>query len=218
MTTMDDHRSKRSIIRRVPTLLLVVVAIGSVPALWLIGRDMISLQLASTPDQRRVRESAIIDGLLHEVDRAEAMESEGNLILSSTSISQPCYTIQLSSVQKNEQFLPSSISRGTDYDINYQIIAVRVAAESYIRDDARYMDAIEKFTSLQASALRACIAASPFRDRCLAQTTHILGRSTERFNQRTVAFGLQIPIRSTPGDRYQRYCSALPMFVEPDPE
>lgn len=204
--------------RRALFVALLFVLLLSLPAIWLIGRDMISLQLASTPDQRRVRESAIIDGLLHEVNRAKAMESEGNLILSSRSISQPCYTIPLSSIQKNWQFLLSAISKGTDYDTNYQMIAVRVAAENFIRYDARYMDAKEKFTSLQASALRACIAVSPFRDRCLAQTTHILGRSTDRYNQQAVELGLQIPIRSDPGDRHQRYCNALPMFVEPDPK
>lgn len=211
MTTTDHPTSPRFIWRKLLLAALLVVFLFSLPAAWLIARDMMGVQFASTVDQRRVGGSAIIDGLMYEIDRADSID--GADALAAMSFNQPCYSVAMSSVRKNERFLPSAISRSGDYDINSQMVSVEVAASFHVRRSARYLDAKDKFSPFAASVLRACIAATPFGKTCLDHATDVLGRSAERFNQQSIEWGLQVPIRSTPSDRHQRFCRAVPMFV-----
>lgn len=207
--------SCRFIWRKLLLGVLLIVFLFSLPAAWLIARDMISVQLASTADQRRVTRSAIIDGLIYEMDRMNSIDSIDEAgVLTTMSFNQPCYSIAMSAVRTNERFLPSTISRDGRYDINSQMVAVGVAARFHVRNIARHLDAKDRFSPFAASALRACIAATPFRKSCLDHATDILGRSAKRFNQESIEWGLQVPIRSTPGDRHQRFCRALPLFVD----
>lgn len=217
MISLSTMRGSHRIIRTILIMVTVAFVIVCIPAAWLFGRDMLGLQLASSPEHSRRLRNAIFDGLIYEVERADVVGSGTNPV-SATSFDQPCYTIPISSVQRDEHFLPSAVSKDGNYDISSQIIGVRVAATFHARRTARLLDAQAKFTVSTASALRACIAATPFSKNCLNYTNRMLGQSGEAFDQQAIMWGLKIPVRTARDDRHQRYCDAVPLFVGPASE
>lgn len=221
MTTMDDHQSKRSILRRVLTLLLVAVAIGCVPALWLVGRDMVGLLLASSPEQKEDMEAVIIQGLVHELDRARSVDEAGSRPLATRVINQSCYAVRASAIRQDVQFQPSPLSKDGRYgddQLFYQMASVAISARRQSDSDLDKINVAATYDPLAASLLRSCIAATPFSGVCRSHAGRSIDRNLEQTNQRLVEWGILIPIKSSPGDPVKRYCDTLPFRLDIEPQ
>lgn len=219
MTAAELSKSPRSIWRRRLIVLLAVALLVCLPAAWLVGRDMISLLLASTPEQRQDMEAVIITGLVDEIDRARSVDEAGLRPMASRSINQSCYSVPSSAIKQDAQFQPSPISkdgRFSDNQLIYQMTSVAVAAFMQSHSDAYRIDAADKFDPFTASLLRACIAATPFSGACSRHAGRTIGRNQEQVNRRMVEWGLRIPIKSSPGDPIRRYCDTLPIRLDPE--
>jgi hypothetical protein len=207
---VGQQRPPRSFWRKAGFALAFMLLLACIPALWLIGRDVFRLAIASDRIERETYENQIIRSLLDEFDRANSVTGRNRFLLHSVPFPSPCYSLSFSEIRPNYQFLPSAVSRDGRYDLHYQSISAYSVASGSVFQIARNARAREGLSAFQASALRACIAATPFASSCITHVEKALIPIDAEFDRQAVRWGLKVPVRLPSGQR--GYCQAQPIF------
>jgi len=212
---VGQQRPPRSFWRKAGFALAFMLLLACVPALWLIGRDVIRLAIASDRTERDAYQSEITLGLLSEIDRTATIAGGGRTFVHLAVVPTPCYAVPVSAITAYDPLSSQVIADGVLSDFNFRLTAVGVAAKRYFRDVARFQHANRAFSPLQASALRACIAASPFASKCVGHVEGVLRQDDAEFERLAVEWGLMIPLRSDQRNGEVDYCQTVPLQLVP---
>lgn len=208
MVEVGLARPHRALLRKVGIALAALLFVACIPALWLMARDLIPLMRPATAGERIQYELVVHSGLLDELDRARLMGVGDAVTLHSTVDNPPCFSVAPSGIRPDKQLLPNSENDTGEYDIGQLLSAVQTYAQSGAIETARLAQAHKQFTVFGASALRSCIAATPFRSFCVNHAEETLARDNAEIRRLALRSKVQLPYRSPAGEIH--YCNVVP--------
>ncbi|WP_156420175.1 MULTISPECIES: hypothetical protein [unclassified Sphingopyxis] len=195
---------------RLLVVLFVIIAFDATPFIWLIARDMASVSFVSDKQVIEQRKKAIFAGLVDEVQRRQDIDHVPGFVLTSIILSYPsCETLVGGTIRidhKTSRTRPEPILRSRAEIAGFfrAIAPNRLAMRGY-----QINQASQAFGSLEASVIRACIAATPFQATCMENYQKAVADKGSRFEERLVELGFLKIVAGASSD-WPGYCYALP--------
>ena len=196
--------------RRLFVLLLLIVAMAATPFFWLVARDMASISFASDPQVVEQRKRVIVAGLVDEVQRYGDIDDMSGRVMTSIVLNYPsCETVVGGTIRidhKTKKTRPEPILRSRAEIAGFfrDIAPNRLAMRGY-----QINQASQALGSLGASAMRACIAATPFQTGCLETYQKAVADTGSHFEMGLVELGFLKVVDGASSDS-PGYCYALP--------
>ena len=197
--------------RRLLVVLLLIVAFAATPFFWLIARDMANISYASDKQVIDQRKRTIFVGLVDEVQRRWDIDNHmPSRTMASTVLNYPsCETVVGGEIRIDYQ--TSRIKTDPIYRNRAEVLGFfrTVAPNRLTMRGYEIGRALQAFGSLEASALRACIASTPFQDACIKRYEKIVAGRGSRFEEGLVELGF-LKVVDGAAASWPDYCYSLP--------
>lgn len=183
---------------------------AATPFFWLIARDMVSISFASDPQVVEQRKRVIVAGLVDEVQRHSDIDDMPGRAMTSIVLNYPsCETVVGGTIRidhRTTKTRPEPILRSRAEIAGFfrGIAPNRLAMRGY-----QIHQASQAFGSFAASAIRACIAATPFQAGCMENYRKAVADKGSDFEMGLVEVGFLKVVDGASSDS-AGYCYALP--------
>lgn len=196
------------------SILFLILAFVATPFFWLVARDMTSIWFAGDERTAAQRKSVIFIGLVDEVQRNRDIGRIPGSAMPSIMLSHPaCDTLVVGKIRTDYPTTSSTTGSDPIYRSRAEILDFfrTVAPDRLVMRGYRVGQASKAFGSFEASVLRACIAATPFQDMCMARYERAVAAEGQRFEDGLVELGF-LKVVSSPASRAPGYCYSLPQI------
>jgi hypothetical protein len=191
-------------------VLLLIVAFAATPFFWLIARDMVSVSFVHDKQVAEQRQRLIFAGLVDEVQRRRDIDHMPSRKMASIVLSYPsCETVLGGEIRIDHR--TAQTNRDPIYRNPAEVLEFfrTVAPNRLTMRGYEISETSRAFGNLEASALRACIAATPFQGGCIGYYEKTTAARGSRFEDGLIALGfLKVVDGATAGPR--DYCYSLP--------
>lgn len=195
---------------RLLAILLLIVAFAAAPFFWLVARDMASMSSVSDKQVAEQRKRMIFAGLVDEVQRRRDIDHMPSRKMASIVLSYPsCETIVGGEIRIGHR--TARAKREPIYRNPAEVMEFfrTVAPNRLTMRDYAIGEASRAFGNFEASALRACIAATPFQGRCIEHYEKTTATRGSRFEDGLVALGFLKVVNGATAS-LPDYCYSLP--------
>lgn len=191
-------------------VLLVVVAFAATPFFWFMARDMASVSFVGNKQVAEQRKRLVFAGLVEEVQRRRDIDHLPSREMATIVLSYPsCETVVGGEIRIEHR--TAKANRDPIYRNPAEVLGFfrTVAPNRLAMRGYEISEASRAFGNLDASALRACIAATPFQDRCIEYYEKTMAKKGSRFEAGLVALGF---LKVVDGETAKSpdYCYSLP--------
>jgi hypothetical protein len=197
--------------RRFVRYLLLALCFAVTPFATLVTIDMVGLWTSENKLQYDRRHQAIYATLVDQAERGEQWSNTADEPMYVITQRVPCNRLVVSEVERIERTSDSSLSAEEIVKfLNWRIPVTESEFHNWgLGPKIRHAEAAQTITPLAASALRACIAATPFSGWCIQRYSERVRNSDLKFEEKLLHMELIRKIEgATKG--WRQYCSIVP--------